>query len=44
MWTFNGLAAWKEPGESTVPAKDGTDGVSSDVTVFRTGAVPPDNC
>lgn len=44
VWTFNGLSAWEEPGESTVPAKDGTDGVSSAATVFRTGLVPPDNC
>ncbi|WP_145883797.1 RICIN domain-containing protein [Streptomyces sp. BK340] len=46
-WTFNQNESnftWTEPGQSTVPAVDGTDGVNSTAVVLNSSNVPPNNC
>jgi hypothetical protein len=46
-WTFNQNESnftWTEPGQSTVPAVDGTDGVNSTTVTLNSSNVPPNNC
>ncbi|MEU8926131.1 RICIN domain-containing protein [Kitasatospora sp. NPDC048545] len=46
-WTFNQTESnftWTEPGQSTVPAVDGTDGINSPAVVLNSSNVPPNNC
>ena len=43
-WSFTESATWTLPGQSAVPALDGTDTVSESATGVYTGTTPPANC